>query len=1040
MGRKIRILRATLLALACSASLSVLAQTETPKTVDVPAGDLAVAVETLRKQTGGEILYRADQLKGLRTKGVKGTLSTEDALDRLLQGTGYRLHRDESGAVVIVKAAQPQKPPAPAKPQTRTDATSASREETTTLPAIMVQGTRTLNMDITRSRDDPQPYVIFEREVIQQSGAQNLEGFLRDRLSMNSNGLPHGQRVTQLGSQSTFNLRGLGAGQTLILIDGRRLAPGPAAGGSPFQSDINGIPMSAVERIEVLPTTASGIYGGSATGGVINIILRRDYAGTEVKATYGNTFKSGATDRRIDLSTGFNLEGGKTNVLLIASYSDLDAPTLQDRASLVDRYYDIVRANVPGLLLPPNNPPLGSTPNIRSADGSDLVLRDGTPLNSPITHIPAGYAGTATDGGSALVANAGNYNLGLADGQQHITGGSTQIAQAPRNMSLRATVRREFTPRVQAFLEASANETRTSGPVPYTTGAFFGPYRVSASAPNNPFNSDILVTVPTDSLTGSLETTVTQSRATGGLIVALPAKWKAEADYTWARTRVRQGGSQGFSTGADVAAVSSGTLDVLRDTSAFPIDLLSHLTVSPFDALQDVTFQDVALRFAGPILDLPGGPLSLSTLLEYRSEKFADATSVTPGITFFFPGRSASATSLYMETKLPLVSEKNRRPGVEALEVQLAARADEYRTEGKTGFLIVGSDTPVVSARNQTRSVNPTVAIRYQPLKDLVIRTSYGTGFVPPTVGQLAPSISASPLTVIDPQRGNMPTTLEVGRVLQGGNPDLDPEESKSWSMGFVLTPRFAPGLRLSLDYTRIRKTDNIAFYPTGAQGLVDDEALFPERVQRGENLPDDPPGWAGPITLLDVSLLNIASAEVEAFDLQLDYAWTTDLGTLSFSTVATRQMHLRTTTLAGQPTLENVGMTYNNPQRFTGNAELKWQHQGWTAGWLARHYDAYLTTNPSVPGNAATIALQGNGGRIPSQTYHDLFVSWIPELSGHAVSRVLAGTELQLGIRNVFDKTPPFDANVYNIFRTFHSPLGDPLGRSYQVAITKRF
>lgn len=75
-----------------------------------------------------------------------------------------------------------------------------------------------------------------------------------------------------------------------------------------------------------------------------------------------------------------------------------------------------------------------------------------------------------------------------------------------------------------------------------------------------------------------------------------------------------------------------------------------------------------------------------------------------------------------------------------------------------------------------------------------------------------------------------------------------------------------------------------------------------------------------------------------------------------------------------------------------------------------------------------------------PSQTYHDLFVTWISELSGHTVSRALAGTELQLGICNVFDKTPPFDANVYNTFRTYHSPLGEPLGRSYQVAITKRF
>src|SRR5690606_23171872 len=135
-------------------------------------------------------------------------------------------------------------------------------------------------------------YVVFDREALKQSGAQNLEAFLRDRLPMNSSGLPNGLRVTQSGNQSQFNLRGLGANQTLILVDGRRLPPGPALGGAPAQANINGIPMAAIERIEVLPATASGIHGGSATGGVINIIMRQDYAGAEATVSYGNSFKS----------------------------------------------------------------------------------------------------------------------------------------------------------------------------------------------------------------------------------------------------------------------------------------------------------------------------------------------------------------------------------------------------------------------------------------------------------------------------------------------------------------------------------------------------------------------------------------------------------------------------------------------------------------------------------------------------------------------------------------------------------------------------
>lgn len=110
--------------------------------------------------------------------------------------------------------------------------------------------------------------------------ASNLEEFLSTRLPMNqtrgtfSRNLPEGGWREQKYVQSA---RGLGTNQTLILINGRR-APGVSTllTGDLGQPDINGIPLSSVERVEVLPTTASGIYGGGATGGVINIVLRKD--------------------------------------------------------------------------------------------------------------------------------------------------------------------------------------------------------------------------------------------------------------------------------------------------------------------------------------------------------------------------------------------------------------------------------------------------------------------------------------------------------------------------------------------------------------------------------------------------------------------------------------------------------------------------------------------------------------------------------------------------------------------------------------------
>ena len=196
----------------------------------------------------------------------------------------------------------------------------------------------------------------------------------------------------------------LGANQTLILIDGRRSA-GANLSGSPQQPDLNGIPLAAIERIEVLPTTASGIYGGGATGGVINVVLRRDYSGLESRVSYENSFDSGAIKRRVDLATGFNLEGGKTTVLLAGNYSNANALAVGDR-DLVQRGRNRILENngfggfdTLGII-----PPLGATTNIRSQTGANLTLKSGGALNSPITFVPIGYAGAGSDAGAGLVA------------------------------------------------------------------------------------------------------------------------------------------------------------------------------------------------------------------------------------------------------------------------------------------------------------------------------------------------------------------------------------------------------------------------------------------------------------------------------------------------------------------------------------------------------------------------------------------------------------------------------------------------------------
>src|SRR5690606_9402610 len=162
-----------------------------------------------------------------------------------------------------------------------------------------------------RTEDDIQPYVVIEREQIARSQATDLEGFLKTHLSMNTASRSLEQASTDPSNGfGSIDLRGLGSEQTLILVDGRRV-PGVALQGNFFQPYIGGIPLSSIERIEVLPSTAGAIYGGGATGGVVNIIRKRDYTGLDLNVQYGNTFESDVASLAVSANGGFSFGEGR---------------------------------------------------------------------------------------------------------------------------------------------------------------------------------------------------------------------------------------------------------------------------------------------------------------------------------------------------------------------------------------------------------------------------------------------------------------------------------------------------------------------------------------------------------------------------------------------------------------------------------------------------------------------------------------------------------------------------------------------------------
>ena len=1014
---------------------------------DIPAQPLATGLVQFSKQARVQVVTSSVQLQEQQTPGVRGLLPIHRALDALLEetGLGFSLvgentiaitagaHSAAEGQTIQGEAAIGRSavslPSSPSNSSAdasldESDSSEAARTASQT-PEILVTGSKVLNMDLKRTEDDPQPYVILDRRDIERSPASNIEDFLKTRLPMNTVGITNAQTSTAIaGNASRINLRGLGSNQTLILVDGRPLASLPL-GSTPQQPNLHGIPLGAVERIEVLPATASGIYGGGATGGVINVVLRRNYDGMELTASYGNTFDSRSEITQVDFSAGFDLEGGKSNILLSGSYADAAELVTRDR-ELDERGRAAIMATNPGFFVGAANPPLGTMPNLRSVNGSPLF----GPGTSNITSVPGGYVGGG--GRAALQPNAGVYNLGLANSAQVGGGGDNGLLNGPTIKSLAATLRRRFGSRLDAFVEASASEVAGSSQTTLASSTF----TISPAAPTNPFGQAIRVTVPVPQADGILRSASETRRVAGGLIADLKRGWRGEADYTWNQARTEYS-LPGPLLPTAAIAVSNGALDVLRDVNLFPVDFTAHLgppvRVTPFETV----LEDAAIRVSGPIASLPADPVTVSILLEARDEEFSDGYQFfSPTQTFYFPRKSQRTNSAYLEARVPIVSERNRTTGVQELALQLAGRWDDYTIEGATNSVnilapIVAS---IVRSKSEDSSVNPTVGLQYRPVQAVMFRGSYSTGFLPPAANQLVSAApqTAGPGTLIDPLRGN--STPSNVQTTSGGNPNLSPEDSRSWSAGVVFAPRWIPGIRLSLDYVRIDKEDEIR--SLFAQQIIDNEGILPSRIVRAPAPGGDPFG-VGPIVAVDATALNLARTQVEAYDAALTYRVTTAAaGDFELSALATWQTHYKTQVLPTAAFVENVGVTSAFPLKFKANAGLMWDSRGFTIGWSANYFDSYLVADPTAA-SAQVVFLNQGSRRVSSQIYHDAFVSYrFPDV-GQEGSQLLQGLEVQLGVQNVLDKSPPFDAGNST---HFYSPFGDPRLSSYRLSVKKRF
>jgi iron complex outermembrane recepter protein len=1028
---------------------------------NIPAGNLTAALDRFAEQSGLQVVYDQPVTKSAQAKALTGHLSRRVALDQLLKGSGL-VWSYVNDSTVVVRAQKANAADA-SKPTAADSEGPVSADVSVQSQRVTQKYDPTVNVDIPRTINDVQPYYIFDSETIEDSGASNVEDFLKQRLTMNTevqsnNQLygptgygPHGGNP--LGNTSSIDLRGLGTNETLVLVDGHRVA-GVNIQGTSEQPDVNGIPLAAIDRIEILPSSASAIYGGSAVGGVVNIILKKNYNGGDLRYSYENVSRGSAPIDTVDGTYGFSAEGGKTHVMISAHYSDAQPLLLQDRQGLVEQGINTILQNQPSVLLNPYGPfQGGNLPNIASAsydaNGNPipLTLRNGDPLNSTFASICPGISASSLTLtlNKCLLANAGKYNFALSPGVGSY-GLQQPLGYSQRVESALLTARRDMTPWLEAFVEISVERNDGSSVYnPISDNAYY----VSSSSPVNPFQQNVVLTIPSQ-LSAPLIANSTNRGMTLGLTAHLPKNWTIEGDYTWSQNRFENlfsvvdndaliGDPNVIPPVAGV--IGSGLLNPFVDTAAYPLKLRPYLVPQTYGSSSSLN--DVALRGTGSIFQLPWGSQTLTIALEHRTEGFPTSTeSQTYAISTYndnsniYFGQSQSTDSVYAETTVPLITNTNSIPGIRLLEVQLADRVERYTVDAGTsseyelpgaaayGFpgpthtyfpsLDAAGQDPVPRSTSEYTSNNTTFGARYKPIDSITVRASIGTAFLPPTYTQLLPNPQVNPGGdfITDPKTGAMYSVNVIG----GGNSGLQPEHDKNKDIGIIFQPADGAlaALRLNLEYYNIVQYD--AIVQLNGNEILSDPA-FASRVTRSS--------LTGQITQINESLVNATEYQTNGWDLSADYRLSTPVGTFELVGASTLIEHERRQYSVNAPSYDYVGLVDAGGEVKTkSNGTLIWRNQNWKLGWTTTWFDSYQAGNSQAQGSS----------RVPSQIYHDLIASYS---FGQRSGSILSNMMIQFGIKNIFNAAPPFDEN----FAPFYvSPIGSLLMRDFRLTIRKSF
>ena len=902
------------------------------------------------------------------------------------------------------------------------------------------------------------PVQTLTRTDIEKSGKTSVAELLQTLAVDNQGSVPTTFGNGFASGASGISLRGLGAASTLVLVNGRRIAPyGLADDGQKVFSDLNMIPLEAVERVEILKDGASSIYGSDAIAGVVNVILRKDFKGTTVKVSYGQSRYGDGSDTRAAVTTGFgDLSADKYNVLLNLEVGKKDEIWNRDRAGrgAVGRT-DLRDLGFDATTLTGGGAGLGGTGAIIPgvSGGSSLngnVRNPATVATSQDYYSRGNLAGvgfTRTFPGAAC-SNFTNHQQGdpgggcLNDFVQEYS--QVQPSQKSVNFFGRGTL--QITNDMQGYAElnyyknkseSSTTPSGISGSVGYPGGPVNnGGVSLGAAHPDNPYFGTAArfryAAWDVGPRVSNIDSEFT--RFVAGLKGTFGA-WDYDTAVLYSQNKVsneRSGYLQrdvAFAllnpTAANVAAATAGSAAyaALPAGSFWRIaenaglnSAALYAALSPKisnDALSKT--QQIDFKASRELGQLDGGALGLALGVEFRRESVRlDPTTGTDRGNIIGLGYSAydgarNLTAGYAEILAPVLK---------SLELSAALRVDHYSDVGD--------------------SVTPKIGAKWTPFKELAVRATYAEGFRAPSAAENGRGGLAAFSAAVDQPRCDLgvPGTCTAGQVaiITSPNPDLQPEKSKSYTLGFVWDP--LPKTSISVDFWEIQRRNEINQEQTAA-------AIAAGHVVRDAGGASGTPGDPGPIVAVLANYVNSAQTTVRGVDLDARQGF--DLGDgLGKLTLDAKWTHLfkwlrkepdgSQFDFAGTHGNCDVTNCIGTPADRV-NLGATWERGAWRVA-ANLNYRASLENKlfKNDPAGCASVFADGsdapNGCRIGSFTTVDLTARW------QATDRL----EVFGSIQNLFDRVPPLDPLTYGA--TSYNPLdySGAVGRYYNVGLKYKF